>query len=168
MIDLTGIQLFCFDVDGTLVRPKSGGQFRKSAEDWEWLPGRLERLRQLKADGKFIRFVTNQGGVAFDLLKEHEIQNEFVNMAEEIGYERWHNITHVCFTHPKAKLAGYLEDSHRRKPNPGMIQEAMLRENVKPEQTLMVGDRDEDKGAAKAAGAQFAWASDFFVDEIQS
>lgn len=99
-------QLYIFDIDGTLVRPKSGGEFRKTADDWKWLPGRLERLKQLKADGKFIRFATNQGGVAFDILKEDEVLNEFFRMTREIGYPPGWNITHVCFTHPKAKLVG--------------------------------------------------------------
>src|SRR4051794_1649415 len=97
-IGLSTKRLYIFDVDGTLVEPKSGGEFRKTEDDWQWLPGRLEKLQSLKADGKFIRFATNQGGVAFDILKEHKMQKEFMNMSAEIGYPRGHNITHVCFT----------------------------------------------------------------------
>jgi len=159
-------KLYIFDVDGTLVRPKSGGEFRKTADDWQWLPGRLERLKQLKADGKFIRFATNQGGVAFDYLKEHEVQNEFTNMSAEIGYPRWKNITHVCFTHPKSTIGKYAgPNDNRRKPGSGMLLEAMRHEDVKPEETIMIGDRPEDEQAAKNCGCDFMWADDFFKDQ---
>jgi len=46
----------------------------------KWLSGRLEKLQQLKDEGKFIRFAINQGRVAFDILNEREIQNEFIVM----------------------------------------------------------------------------------------
>ncbi len=165
MIDLTNIKLVIFDCDGTLTVTKSGATFRKSAQDWQWIAGRLEKLRSLKEAGVAIRFASNQGGVAFDYLKEHEVQNEFMVMTRDIGFAPGINITHVCFTHPKAILAGYLEDSNRRKPNPGMLQEAMLQENMSPTETLMVGDRPEDEEAAKNAGCQFIWADKFFSEE---
>jgi D-glycero-D-manno-heptose 1,7-bisphosphate phosphatase len=162
------ISLVICDIDGTLVKPKSGGDFRKSADDWQWLPGRLEELQRLKAEGKSIRFATNQGGVAFEYLDERDVHNEFLRMVREIGYPPGHNIVHVCFTHPKAKLVGYREDSPRRKPGPGMLLEAMRQEDVTPEQTLMVGDRPEDQQAAAAAKVDFVWAWQFFGDEPPS
>ncbi len=36
-------KLVIFDVDGTLTTTKSGATFRESADDWQWLPGRLEK-----------------------------------------------------------------------------------------------------------------------------
>src|SRR5260370_32354391 len=129
------------------------------------MAGRLERLQSLKAEGKFIRFATNQGGVAFDYLKEHEIQNEFMVMTREIGYPAGWNITHVCFTHPKSRIAKYTDVSNRRKPEPGMLIEAMRHEDVTPDQTIMIGDRPEDEQAARAAGVDFMWADDFFKQD---
>ena len=165
------VKLVILDVDGTLVSTKSGETFRKTADDWQWLPGRLETLQQLKAEEIAIRFASNQGGVAFDYLKEHEIINEFMRMTREIGFEPGTNIMHICFTHPKAIVAGYLEESHgpnsnRRKPGPGMLQEAMLQENVSAQDTLMVGDRPEDEQAAQNAGAAFMWSDEFFKEEV--
>lgn len=46
-----------------------------------------------------------------------------------------------------------------------MLIEAMLREDVKPEQTIMIGDRPEDEEAAENAGCDFMWTRDFFGDE---
>jgi len=38
----------------------------------------------------------------------------------------------------------------------------MRRFDVKPEETLFVGDMDKDEGAARAAGTRFMWAHEFF------
>src|SRR5260221_9734234 len=74
------IRLCIFDVDGTLVKPKSittpppnmrgGWGFRQSADDWEWLPGRLEKCHAIIQRGISIALATNQGGVAFGHLNE--------------------------------------------------------------------------------------------------
>lgn len=49
-----------------------------------------------------------------------------------------------------------------RKPAPGMLQAAMADAGVSPAQTLMIGDRPEDREAAAAAGCAFQWAQKFF------
>lgn len=54
-----------------------------------------------------------------------------------------------------------------RKPSPGLIVEACLSvaaqydEIYPPYMGLMVGDRAEDEGCAKAAGLDFMWAADW-------
>ena len=45
---MTNYKLIIFDADGTLVEPASGETFRKTADDWQWLPSRLEKLRELR------------------------------------------------------------------------------------------------------------------------
>lgn len=168
--DLSRYELIISDIDGTLVKTKSGATFRKTADDWEWLPGRLEKLQELREQGKVIHFASNQGGIAFGYFQEGDIVHEFLRMSKEIGYPPGHNIMHVCFTHPNAIVASYREESHgpnsnRRKPAPGMLLEAMQRENIAPDKTLMVGDRKEDENAALNAGCDFMWAWAFFGDD---
>jgi HAD superfamily hydrolase (TIGR01662 family) len=50
-----------------------------------------------------------------------------------------------------------------RKPEPGMLQEALTFFEVKPEEALFIGDRDTDRRAAEAAGIAFQWAAGFFA-----
>ncbi len=50
-----------------------------------------------------------------------------------------------------------------RKPNAGMLLQAMLDAGISTAETLFVGDRDEDAGAALAAGVQFVEAKEFFA-----
>jgi HAD superfamily hydrolase (TIGR01662 family) len=49
-----------------------------------------------------------------------------------------------------------------RKPLPGMLLQAMKEAGTSPHETLFVGDREDDRGAAQAAGCAFEWAEDFF------
>ena len=49
-----------------------------------------------------------------------------------------------------------------RKPEPGMLLQAMQDAGVSPEQTMFVGDSDEDRGAARAARCAFMEAGEFF------
>lgn len=55
-----------FDVDGSLVQPKSGKTFRETADDWQWLPGRLAKCDELRAQGVLLGIASNQAGVAFE------------------------------------------------------------------------------------------------------
>lgn len=150
--------LIVFDVDGTLTETKSGATFRKEASDWKWLPGRLERIRELDHQGVKLAVATNQGGVAFGYLDPQDIRAELERMAEQA------HIPYVamCFSHPKATIEAFREDSPRRKPGPGMLLEIIVSSGEAKEATLMVGDRDEDEQAALAAGVDFAWADTFF------
>ncbi len=150
-----------FDVDGTLVTTKSGATFRKSADDWQWLPGRLEKLRKLRAQGVKLACATNQGGVAFGFMTFADILEANVRMLEDVPLDYTHLF--MCVTHPKATIDIYRQASADRKPGPGMLLEAMEVFGVKPGETLMVGDREEDEQAAKNAGVSFQWADEYFA-----
>lgn len=155
-------KLIIFDVDGTLVTTKTGGPFRQSAYDWQWLPGRVEKCHTLIADGVCLALASNQAGVAFPWSKftEAEIRAEL----EATGALCGAHFVCVCYTTPneKARPEYHNPNDPRRKPNPGMLLEAMEHFHVSPDETLMVGDRPEDEQSAQAAGVAFQWADDFF------
>ncbi len=155
------MKLIIFDVDGTLVTTKSGATFRKTADDWQWLPGRLEKLRELKLQGIRLAIATNQGGVAFGFMKQDDILAELIHMCDEGGIPR--GGLYICYTHPKAKIADYQCEDYRRKPGPGMLIEAVQDFDATYASTLYVGDRPEDEEAASQAGVDFQWANNFFT-----
>lgn len=160
---MNSYSLIIFDVDGTLTSTKSGATFRKSPDDWQWLPGRREKLHALCQEGVEIAIATNQGGVAFGYMDQGDMDTQLAKMCNQIGgnYQLF-----VCYAHPKASIEWYGEeiDLFDRKPNPGMLFKAMLAARVTVKETLMVGDRPEDEEVAQAAGVSFMWASDFFGD----
>lgn len=145
--------LFLFDLDGTLVssymdRPN------KDFHAWELLPGRAEKIRQLRnEDGKYhtIQLVSNQGGVAFGLVSEEDVQRKFAEVADALGYahvwiwdgspEQPREITldrpasvlpssgvlecYVCYSDSRSKNPQYRKGVERRKPSGQMIREAL-------------------------------------------
>jgi D-glycero-D-manno-heptose 1,7-bisphosphate phosphatase len=181
LIDLTEIRLICFDVDGTLTATKSGATFRETADDWKWLPGRVEKCLELKQKGVALALASNQGGVCFSWsnFTEDEIRAEIGKVAQTIGAA----FVGICCSTPNEKALPQYRNPNdpRRKPNPGMILEAIAYCNnsrahmrrttsyrgdlISLENVLFVGDRDEDEKAARAAGVRFVWAWEFFEDE---
>jgi D-glycero-D-manno-heptose 1,7-bisphosphate phosphatase len=57
-----------------------------------------------------------------------------------------------CPYHPEAKVEAYRRVSPMRKPEPGMLLELMARFDIDPAQAVMIGDRETDIAAARAAG----------------
>jgi D-glycero-D-manno-heptose 1,7-bisphosphate phosphatase len=150
--------LYIFDVDGTLVRTRSGKEFRDGAADWELLPGRREALAALKAGGAKVGLASNQAEVAFGYLAEADVWREVNALAREVGADA----VRVCCFHPEAPRLEYRRASAFRKPGPMMLWSIMEGLGVGKDHTLMVGDRDEDRGAAAAAGVDFMDAGEFF------
>lgn len=155
---------YIFDVDGTLVTTKKGGVYRHGADDWQWLPGRLEKLKGLRESGAKIAFATNQGGVGYGFMTEGDIAYELAKMSNEGGF----HAGCACYTHPNARLSNYRYEDPRRKPGPGMLLEIMEKLSIVIQETVMIGDMDDDAGAAYNAGASFIWSQVFFAERISS
>src|SRR3569833_1076817 len=56
-----------------------------------------------------------------------------------------------CPFHPEAKLTGYRWDSDLRKPRPGMLLDLIGNWPVESSRSFLVGDKDTDLEAARAA-----------------
>jgi D-glycero-D-manno-heptose 1,7-bisphosphate phosphatase len=158
-------ELVIFDVDGTLTTTKSGETFRKTADDWQWLPNRVAKCKQLVKQEISLAIASNQAGVAFpwSSFTQAQIQVELDKTAQEIGA----TFVAACYSspNPKARSEYFNANDERRKPNGGMLFETMQHFGKSAEQTLFVGDRPEDEQAARAAGVGFMWAWQFFGDE---
>jgi D-glycero-D-manno-heptose 1,7-bisphosphate phosphatase len=56
----------------------------------------------------------------------------------------------------------FAQEADCRKPNPGMLLQAVADFHITPQQAFFVGDKDTDHQAAENAGMDFFWADDFF------
>eukprot|EP00760_Papus_ankaliazontas_P007166 PhM_4_TR13293/c0_g1_i1/m.92133/K08073/PNKP; bifunctional polynucleotide phosphatase/kinase len=79
-----------FDLDDTLVTPKSGNKFAKNADDWRWLcPEVPIKLRGLVAAGYVVVIFSNQAGVGkggvIDARKAAEVKKRIDNVAVAAG-----------------------------------------------------------------------------------
>lgn len=176
---MTNWQLIIFDMDSTLASRDAG----------DLLSGVAEYFADLTVDTapKFA-LATNQGGVGLRYWMEKDQFGEPKKFPDEpqirehiekvmnnvYSASKWHvsfNIQ-VCFAYrnKRGKISPTppeFEHLHEwnisnRKPNPGMLLDAMSFYDIDADNTLMVGDRPEDKRAAENAGCAFMWAWDFF------
>lgn len=179
--------LFLFDVDGTLIRSflREGGG-ADSYDLIEVLPGRVEKLEELRQQGHSWAIVTNQAGIAFGYQTSEQVNRKLYGVLEALGKPPYPNEAgveafivrksagddfphlppdgYVSLVHPKGKLAEYLCDPEDdwRKPGGGMIRQAMKDYGVQATDVVYVGDMESDRLAAQAAGVAYVDAEEFF------
>lgn len=136
------------DRDGVLNRLLEG-DYVKTWEEWEWMPGVLEALALWARKYPRIVLVTNQRGVGRGRMTDAALAEVHARMLQEIQAAGGRlDLLLVCTA---------TEDSDpRRKPNPGMFQEACaLLPGIEPQRGVMVGDSDSDAQFAARCGMAF-------------
>ncbi|WP_447730898.1 D-glycero-beta-D-manno-heptose 1,7-bisphosphate 7-phosphatase [Pseudoxanthomonas suwonensis] len=120
----------------------------------EWVPGIFELARAARAAGYVLVVATNQAGIARGYYDEEQFR----------AYTRWVHArfaeegapllaTYYCPHHPEAGQGAYKVACACRKPEPGMLLEAIGRHGLDPAGSVMVGDTPKDMEAAAAAGS---------------
>lgn len=138
------------DRDGVLIED-TGHPHRP--EEARWIPGAAAAIAALNDAGCFVFVVTNQAGVARGLYPEAQIGVMHRWMAAELARHGAHvDAFEYCPYHPDAPLPEWRQDSRRRKPAPGMIEDLIAAWPVDLARSLLVGDRETDIEAARRAG----------------
>jgi D-glycero-D-manno-heptose 1,7-bisphosphate phosphatase len=170
-IELDGVKLVIFDIDGTLTEIKPEILARKprmvspnNFGEQQPRPGVVDKLAELKNQGIGIALATNRGGVAWGFTTLEEAEALAHEAAELCGVADAH--IYICPYHAKARgskvVWKYAKDHDCRKPNPGMLLQAMEDAGVSSDVTAFVGDFETDQQAAENAGVRFYWAEEFF------
>lgn len=139
---LFGYSIF-LDRDGTL---NADPGYIKSPDEFELFPGVPEALAKLKRAGAKLMLVTNQSGIARGLLSHgdlaaiHEKLRRILNRA---GASL--EAIYVCPHHPD-------EGCDCRKPNRGMIDQAVREYGVDLKRAYMIGDHIRDIQLAQRVG----------------
>ncbi len=136
------------DRDGTLNN-NEGRYYVWRKEEFVFNPGVIETLAELKSRGYLLIVITNQGGVSkgeYSLEDVEAVHGHMRSLLQESGvvldevlYCPHHSDREACLC---------------RKPRPLMIQKALARFDIDPEQSWMVGDSERDMEAGKAAGVR--------------
>lgn len=122
-------------------------------EDFEWVEGAVEAIKAFNTRGWWVFVVTNQSGIARGFYSEDQMQNLHVWLGAQLKARgaRIDRIYH-CPYHEDGTVERYRRDSYDRKPKPGMLLQAMTDFPVIRESSFMIGDKQADLEAAKAAG----------------
>ncbi|ONI79980.1 haloacid dehalogenase [Actinosynnema sp. ALI-1.44] len=130
-----------FDRDGTLIKdvPYNGNPARV-----EPFPLAGRALGHLRAHGVRTGVVTNQSGIARELISRSQVEQVNARVDEMLGpFDTWQMCPH-----------GPEDGCACRKPAPGMILAACARLGVRPADAVVIGDIESDVLAARNAGAR--------------
>lgn len=122
-------------------------------EDFAWIDGAREAVRFLNDSGYLVIVVTNQSGVARGYYEERDIGILHDWMNAELAAEGARiDAFYYCPYHPEGAVARYRQVSPLRKPEPGMILQALEEWPIDPALSFLVGDKEADMVAASRAG----------------
>jgi histidinol-phosphate phosphatase family protein len=134
--------------------------FPRNGEDWEFLPGIVDCLKPYAEEGFMFIIVTNQGGISAGFHTYADVRMKLnsilVELEKQLGIFGKGERRSSWFLCPSMDEA----DTHR-KPNPGMIEDAVNGLNVDLALSLMVGDMDSDRECAKRAGVSYMDVQEF-------
>lgn len=132
------------DRDGVLNRER--GEYTYLPEDFEVIPGVPEALAQLKQHGYLLIVITNQAGIAKGLYQKSHVLACHQKLQEACRAK----IDAIYFApnHPN------YSSSLARKPDSLMLEKAIAKYNIDPEQAWMIGDSLRDLEAAQKVGVK--------------
>ncbi len=139
-----------FDRDGVINIEKN---YVYQIKDFEFTDGIFELIYKAKQNNYLIFIITNQAGIGRGFYTEDQfnILNDW--MLEKFKSKKAKiDKVYFCPHHPKYGKGKYLKDSHRRKPNPGMIEDACNEFPIDITNSIMVGDKISDIEAGISAG----------------
>ncbi|MGE3307713.1 MAG: D-glycero-alpha-D-manno-heptose-1,7-bisphosphate 7-phosphatase [Rhizobiaceae bacterium] len=122
-------------------------------EDFSFIVGIFELVRNARRLGFVPVVVTNQSGIARGFYTEADFESLTAWMlqrfeAEGAAIER----VYYCPNLEQAPLAQYRRADPRRKPGPGMLLDAIAELGLDASRSAMIGDKWSDALAARAAG----------------
>lgn len=141
------------DRDGTIIKDAN---YLSRIEQIELIPEMLLVCKALQEAGYKLFIVTNQSGVArgmFDEATVQEVNAQLQKMLlnEGIVIEKFF----YCPHHPTAgNNPLYTKECICRKPHPGMLLQGAQEFSVDLSQSIMIGDKEDDVQAGRAAGCK--------------
>jgi D-glycero-D-manno-heptose 1,7-bisphosphate phosphatase len=118
------------------------------------IDGATEAINSLAEAGWLLIVITNQAGVARGVFTEKDIQAVHDRIDTHVDHlERYY----YCCHHPEGILEEWMGNHPWRKPNPGMILQAVADFDIDIEASWMIGDTARDIQAGQAAGCKTIW-----------
>jgi D-glycero-D-manno-heptose 1,7-bisphosphate phosphatase len=139
-----------FDRDGVL-NVDHGYVFE--VDKLEWIDGAKRAVRRCNDAGVLAIVATNQSGIGRGYYDEASMHALHDQMQADLAAEGAHlDAIYYCPYHPQARDEALRHPDHpHRKPNPGMILQALEDWSLAPADVILIGDKESDIEAAKRA-----------------
>lgn len=138
------------DRDGTINVEK---EYLYRIEDFEFIPGAPEAIRELNAAGYLVIVVTNQSGVARGFYTLADVEKLHAHVQKQLAASGARiDAFYVCPHHPAAGQGDYRRECDCRKGAPGMLLQAARDHAIDMTKSCIVGDKLADVEAGERAG----------------
>ncbi|MBF0183318.1 MAG: formate dehydrogenase subunit alpha [Magnetococcales bacterium] len=139
-----------FDRDGVLNQDRD---YVHRPDQFEWVPGAKEAILWCNQQGYLVIVVTNQSGIARGFYDEAQLYELTAWMQEQLAVDGAHiDGVYYCPHHPEAADPYYRQTCFCRKPQPGMLEQAITEWEIDRERSILIGDKARDLQAAQRAG----------------
>ena len=132
------------DRDGTINRDSA--DYIRSRSEFDFIPGIIEAMRNLTANGFTSIVITNQSALARKFISREELDAMHAMMCRAVA-SGGGKITDVFFCPHMPD-----EGCKCRKPAPGLIYQAKKKYNIELADSIMVGDHVKDIACGRNAG----------------
>ncbi len=140
------MRLVLLDRDGVINRDSAN--YIRQLDDWQPIPGSLDAIARLSAQGWPIAICTNQSGVARGLVSRSVVDAIHQQLRTQVAARGGRVVD--FFVCPHTDEAGCA----CRKPAPGLLQQACEAFGIAPGEAVFIGDSTRDLEAAGRAGVR--------------
>jgi len=151
---LANKKILLIDRDGVINKKSLKGEYITNWANFHWIPETRSAMKLLAKEGfKFI-VITNQAGIARQMINPNELAIIHQNMIDELLKDGIEVLdVYLCPHH-------WDENCNCRKPKPGMLYEASKDWLFRLDKTVFIGDDPRDSQAAFNAGCKSAFIGD--------
>jgi histidinol-phosphate phosphatase family protein len=132
------------DRDGVINRNRPSGDYVKSWEEFQFLPGARDAITRLTQAGFRLLVITNQACIGKGIVSWDLVQQIHDRMIQEITKSGGLIEAVLCCPHVPD------DGCHCRKPSPGLLERAQEEYKVDLGQAILVGDSVKDVQTAAA------------------
>ena len=133
------------DRDGVLNKER--GEYTYKSRDFEWVPDSIKALKILSDNGFSLIIISNQGGISKKLYDKTDVLNIERLIKTPLEKEGIQILDSYYCPHHSA-----IEKCLCRKPKSLMLERAIAKHNIDPDQSFFIGDSVRDMVAGQRIG----------------
>ena len=157
------LKCFFFDRDGVLI--KNYGYVHE-IKKLKWLKGTIKAIKFLNKKKIKVIVITNQSGVARGFFTEKDLKIFHEHLNNQLSkFNAKINDFFYCPYHPNANIKKYKKKSILRKPNNGMLLNALSKYKLKPSECYMIGDKKKDFLSSAKTKIKFQYKKKFSLEK---